>query len=36
MALADGNCKDNGIAYLIEATEWLASMKHGKEETTPR
>ena len=36
MALSDGICKDNGIAYLIEATEWLASMKHGKETTKPR
>lgn len=35
MALMDGNCRTNGINYLIEATEWIASEKHGKEETTP-
>ena len=33
MALADGNCRTNGIYYLIEATEWIASAKDGNEET---
>ena len=36
MALADGDCRTNGIYYLVEATEWIASAKHGKEETKPR
>ena len=36
MALNDGNCRTNGIYWLIEATEWIASAKHGKEETKPR
>ena len=37
MALADGNCRTNGIYFLIEATEWIASAKHGTEkETKPR
>lgn len=32
MALMDGDCSTNGIEYLIEVTEWIASSKHGKEE----
>ena len=27
MALADGDCRTDGIYYLIEATEWIASAK---------
>ena len=29
MALMDGDCRTDGIAYLIEATEWIAEAKHG-------
>jgi hypothetical protein len=36
MALMDGDCLTNGIYYLIEATEWIASAKHGTKETKPR
>jgi hypothetical protein len=32
MALTDGDCRTNGIYYLIEATEWIASAKHGSKE----
>ena len=30
MALSDGDCRTNGIYWLIEATEWIASA-YGKE-----
>ena len=30
MALSDGNSRTNGIEYLIEVTEWIASA-YGKE-----
>ena len=36
MALMDGDCCADGIYYLIEATEWIASAKHGEKETKPR
>lgn len=33
MALMDGDCQSDGIYYLIEATEWIASAKDGKKKT---
>jgi hypothetical protein len=36
MALADGDCRTDGIYYLIEATEWIASAYGSKKETKPR
>jgi hypothetical protein len=32
MALMDGDCRTDGIEYLIEVTEWIASAKHGSKE----
>ena len=32
----DGDCRTDGIHYLIEETEAIVGMKHGKEKTKPR
>lgn len=32
MALADGDCRHNGIYYLLEATEWIAGAKWQQKE----
>jgi hypothetical protein len=36
MALMDGDCSTNGIEYLIEVTEWIASSYGSKAKKATR